>query len=129
MSLVPLPWWTSQSTISTRRAPSASRAWRAATATLLMRQKPIPISRLAWWPGGRAALKATSASPPRRASTIAQAPPAACSAAVHEPALIGVSGSSAPPPASLIDRTVSRCAVECTALRASTPAAGATRRA
>ena len=38
-SCVPLPWWASKSTISTRSPRSASAA--AATATLLSRQKPI----------------------------------------------------------------------------------------
>jgi hypothetical protein len=41
MSFVPLPWWTSQSTTSTRESPCADSACRAATATLLNRQKPI----------------------------------------------------------------------------------------
>ena len=41
MSLVPLPWCTSQSTIITRSSPRASSACRAATAMLLNRQKPI----------------------------------------------------------------------------------------
>ena len=41
MSLVPLPWCTSQSRIITRSSPHASSAYRAATATLLNRQKPI----------------------------------------------------------------------------------------
>ena len=38
---VPLPWWTSKSTIATRSRPSRSCAARAAIATLLKRQKPI----------------------------------------------------------------------------------------
>ena len=41
MSLVPLPWWTSQSTIITRATPCAAGAWRAATAALPKKQKPI----------------------------------------------------------------------------------------
>ena len=41
MSLVPLPWCTSQSTIITRSRPRASSAYCAATAMLLNRQKPI----------------------------------------------------------------------------------------
>ena len=41
MSLVPLPWCTSQSRISTRSSPRTRRAWVAATATLLNRQNPI----------------------------------------------------------------------------------------
>ena len=45
MSSVPLPWWTSKSTIATRSRPRTSSAWRAATATLLKKQKPIAWSR------------------------------------------------------------------------------------
>ena len=41
MSCVPLPWWTSKSTIATRSSPWSTRRVRAATATLLNRQKPI----------------------------------------------------------------------------------------
>ena len=41
MSSVPLPWWTSKSMIATRSRPRTSSAWRAATATLLKKQKPI----------------------------------------------------------------------------------------
>ncbi len=41
MSLVPLPWWTSQSTIITRESPCADVARRAATAALPKKQNPI----------------------------------------------------------------------------------------
>ena len=58
IALVPLPWCTSQSSTSTRSAPSASSAWRAATATFENRQKPIARARSAWWPGGRSAAEA-----------------------------------------------------------------------
>ena len=58
IALVPLPWCTSQSTTSTRSAPSESRACRAAIATLANRQKPIARARSAWWPGGRSAREA-----------------------------------------------------------------------
>ena len=40
-SWVPLPWWTSQSTIATRPSPCSRWAQRAAIAMLLKRQKPI----------------------------------------------------------------------------------------
>ncbi len=50
-SCVPLPWWTSQSTIATRSRPSSAWRARAAMATLLKRQKPIGSSGVAWWPG------------------------------------------------------------------------------
>ena len=63
---MPLPWWTSKSTIATRS--SASRRWaaRAAIATLLKMQNPIARPGRAWCPGGR-----TSAKPPRSAASIA----------------------------------------------------------
>ncbi len=64
MAWVPLPWWTSQSTMSTRSPRAASAA--AATAMLLSRQKPIGSAARAWCPGGRAATKATSPSPARQ---------------------------------------------------------------
>jgi hypothetical protein len=41
------------------------------------------------------------------ASTTAHAPPAACSAAVHDPVLASVSASNQPPPASEVVRTPS----------------------
>jgi len=44
-SWVPLPWWASKSTISTRFPSATSVA--AATATLLRRQKPIACSGVA----------------------------------------------------------------------------------
>ena len=63
MSCVPLPWCTSQSTISTRAAPGG-RAASAAIAALLSRQKPIARSGSAWWPGGRTSANAFCARPP-----------------------------------------------------------------
>ena len=60
MSWVPLPWWTSKSTMATRSTPWAACAWRAATAALLKKQKPIGVAASAWWPGGRVATKALS---------------------------------------------------------------------
>ena len=62
IACVPSPWWTSQSTIATRRAAPSARSPARATATL-KRQNPLPRSRRAWWPGGRTAANATSASP------------------------------------------------------------------
>src|SRR3972149_1386219 len=53
MSCVPLPWWTSMSMMATRSSPD-SRAFAAATLTLLKRQKPIARSGVAWGPGGGA---------------------------------------------------------------------------
>ena len=78
---VPLPWWTSQSRISTRAAPSSATASAAATAIELKRQKPIAFSGSAWWPGGRAALKPAFASPASSARASAAAPPAPWAAA------------------------------------------------
>ena len=101
MSLVPLPWWTSQSRIITRSSPCASSAWRAATAMLLNRQKPIARAGSAWWPGGRWALKPIGAAPSSSRSTSSTAPPAACSAASNDPSLIdrvGVELAAAAPP-------------------------------
>ena len=89
MSLVPLPWCTSQSTIITRSSPWASSAWRAATAMLLNRQNPIARSDSAWWPG-----RPVDAEAGRRRRRPAGGRPAprplraACSAASNEPAEI-----------------------------------------
>ena len=60
---------------------SGPRALSAPTATLLNRQNPIGRPGSAWWPGGRTAQKALSASPATTASTAAATAPAACSAA------------------------------------------------
>ncbi len=92
---VPLPWCTSQSTTSTRSAPSASSACRHATATLANRQKPMAVVHSAWWPGGRSAENPVRSPPDRRLSTSAHAPPAARSAASYEPGTVGVSASNA----------------------------------
>ena len=51
IALVPLPWCTSQSSTSTRSAPSESSAWRAAIATFANRQKPMRPSPLGVVPG------------------------------------------------------------------------------
>src|SRR3954470_4621470 len=99
MSLVPLPWWTSQSTIITRESPNADVARRAATATLPKKQNPMARATSAWWPGGRSALTPTSASPPSSASTIATAPPASRNPAPKVPGTATVSMSIIPPPA------------------------------
>ena len=107
MSFVPLPWCTSQSRTNTRSTPSASRAWRAATATLLKKQNPIATRGSAWCPGGRSPQNPTDASPATSASTSATAPPAACSAASYVPSLAIVSESNAPPPRSDMKRTSS----------------------
>ncbi|MGX1258192.1 hypothetical protein AB7M37_002688 [Sinorhizobium fredii] len=48
---------------------------------MLKKQKPIALFFSAWWPGGRAATKALSASPAKTASTAATAPPIPVSAA------------------------------------------------
>ena len=93
MSSVPLPWWTSKSTIATRSRPRTSSACRAATATLLKKQKPIACARVAWWPGGRTAQNAFSTSPSMTASVAATAAPAARITACQVPAAAIVSAS------------------------------------
>ena len=99
IAFVPLPWCTSKSKISTRRAPCASIACCAPIAMLSNRQKPIACARSAWWPGGRCSdAPAETPSSPSSASTSATAPPAACSAASNEPGLTIVSMSIIPPP-------------------------------
>ena len=95
MSSVPLPWCTSKSTMATRCRPCTSSAWRAATATLLKKQKPIAWSRVAWWPGGRTAQKALLARPDSTSSVAATAAPAERSAACSVPVPTVVSGSTA----------------------------------
>ena len=126
-AFVPLPWCTSQSSTSTRSTPSESSAWRAAIDTVAKRQKPIARAGSQWWPGGRSAEKPTRSPSRSSESTSAQAPPAACSAASHDPGLSGVSRSNAPPRA-LSSRTASTCSRGCTASSWSSSAAGASRR-
>src|SRR5216683_2813646 len=60
-----------------RSRPCFWRARCTPMATLLKRQKPMARSCSAWWPGGRTAQKALSASPPTTASTAAQTAPTA----------------------------------------------------
>ena len=95
MSCVPLPWWTSQSTIATRAAPAA-RAAAAATATLLSRQNPIACAIVAWWPGGRTTAMPCESSPFSTRSASSLADPAAAFAASQVPGEKYVSGSSQP---------------------------------
>ncbi len=91
---MPLPWCTSKSTIATRLRLRRCSAYKAAIATLLKKQKPMALLRVAWWPGGRTAQKAFSSSPASTASVAATAAPAARSAAVKVWALMEVSVSS-----------------------------------
>ena len=92
---MPLPWWTSKSTIATR-LPWAAIACAAPIPTLLRKQKPLPPatlsqpSTIAWCPGGRTRQKAACdvslpawANTPSIAATTA---PAARRAARSEPA-------------------------------------------
>ncbi len=128
MSLVPLPWCTSQSRISTRSAPCAERACAAASATLLKKQKPIARATPAWWPGGRSA-DTPHGSPSRSsASTSATAPPAERSAASYVPATADVSRSIAPPPRADSAATMSTCSGGCTRASSSRVARGASTR-
>ena len=103
MSFVPLPWWTSQSRIRTRSAPQRSSAWRAATATLLNRQKPIARSSSAWWPGGRCsdAPKRGPSPPEQRVDDRHRAARRVQRRRGRSPRETTVSASSAPPPAAL----------------------------
>ena len=112
---VPLPWWTSKSTIATRLiagrpGPRAcritERAKAAPIATLFKRQNPLePSGSLtfvtlpagpAWWPGGRVAQKTLRLSPSHTRRTASHTAPAACIAASNDAALTVVSGSSEP---------------------------------
>ena len=95
-SCVPLPWCTSQSTISTRDRPHRCSAACAAITTLLSRQNPIARVAVAWWPGGRTTAKAGVPSSAERAAAIAA--PAACTAAFQLSAPTTVSASTRPPP-------------------------------
>ena len=101
LALVPFPWWTSQSRISTRSTPNAACACRAATATLPKKQNPIARLGSAWWPGGRMPTKPVAAAPDSSSSTSATAPPAARTAASWVAAVATVSMSTCPPPAAL----------------------------
>src|SRR5918992_74591 len=127
IAFVPLPWCTSQSSTNTRSAPSESSACRAATDTLANRQTPIARERAGGGRGGRRIEKPPRSPPPSSASTSAQAPPAECSAASHEPAEVGVSRSNAPS-RSLVSRTAVTCSGVCTASSCSSVARGASRR-
>src|SRR5436190_8655444 len=80
------------STTATRTRPRPIAA-AAATATLLNRQKPIALSRSAWWPGGRTRAKAVS--PVSSACSAAwTAAPAASRAISTDSGEVNVSASS-----------------------------------
>ena len=118
-----LPEWIEPGVLAKHGWP----AWRAAIDTVAKRQKPIGRAGSQWWPGGRSAEKPTRSPSRSSESTSAQAPPAACSAASHDPLLSGVSRSNAPPRA-LSSLTASTCSRGCTASSWSSCAAGASRR-
>ena len=94
MFWIPLPWCTSQSRIMTRSAPCVSRAYLAATATLLKMQKPQASSSSAWWPGGRmtAAPQLAVESPSNTASTTFRRLPQERSALSSEDGFYGLFG-------------------------------------
>ena len=71
---------------------------RAATATLLNRQKPIGASARAWCPGGRTRHRACVSSPRTTRSTASQTAPAASRATSNDRGLHTVSSSIRPPP-------------------------------
>jgi hypothetical protein len=62
--------------------------YRAAIATVLKTQNPIPCDLLAWWPGGRVTTKAFLQQPCITASTAQRAALIAIFAAVKEAELI-----------------------------------------
>ena len=86
---VPFPWCTSQSSTSTRSAPSESSAYRAATATLEKRQKPIARSASAWWPGGRRPQKPVGALAREQRLGQRRTPPRAAQGGPPRPGLVG----------------------------------------
>ena len=96
MSSVPLPWCTSKSTMATRSRPRTSSACRAATATLLKKQKPIAriARRVVAGRAHRAEGVARHAVDHQRRWPATAAPAARCTAA-QVPALAEVSGSTA----------------------------------
>src|SRR3569832_989270 len=103
--------------MATRCAPSRRAAW-AATAALLIRQKPIAAAGAAWWPGGRTSANALQARPVQTSSTATTAAPAARAAACQLPGEAGVSGSSSAYRPSSAAR-MSTCTALCTAISAS----------
>ena len=80
----------------TRWSPRATIAG-AAIAALLKRQKPIPRSAVAWWPGGRATTNAASASPPVSRSIATEPTPRGGGHRRRIPSATTVSTSSIPP--------------------------------
>ena len=84
MRWMPLPWWMSQSTTSTRRQPRCSRACAAAMATVFKTQKPIAMCASAWWPGGRTSAMPLRARPETTALVTSMTAPAAQRAASIE---------------------------------------------
>jgi hypothetical protein len=70
--------------MNTRATFSPAKAARAATATLLNRQKPMPRVAVAWCPGGRTSANPFATSPASTASVARTSPPAAISAASKE---------------------------------------------
>ena len=106
MSLVPLPWWTSQSSTRTRSMPCSSSACCAATATLLKMQKPIAA------PFGMVARRPQSAKchlgfASEQRVDCANRPAGGMKRGIERPSDATVSTSSIPPPCSQIRRIAS----------------------
>ena len=95
MSLVPLPWWTSQSRIITRSSPRRIDRVARRDGDVVEQAEAHRAGRQRVVAGRAVRAEArTAPSPSSSRSTIATAPPAACSAASNEPALTTVSASS-----------------------------------
>ena len=130
-SFVPLPWWTSQSKISTRCAPWASIACCARDRDVAEQAEAHRLrrARRGGPAGGAARPRRPAPSPPEQQRRPARtAPPAACSAASNEPGLTSVSRSIIPPPrrhSRSMRSTCSRRVDAARSARASRPATGA----
>ena len=82
-SLVPLPWWTSQSRISTRSSAVRARRVPRRHGDVVEEAEPHRAAGSAWWPGGRSALTPVARRPrpaarrpaPRRRRPRAAPPP------------------------------------------------------
>ena len=85
--------------------PWASRAWRAAMATLLNRQKPIARSGSAWWPGRRARRAHAGLPAEQQVDDADRAAGGVQRRASHDPALTPCPGRSCPPPRATIARS------------------------
>ena len=116
MSLVPLPWWTSQSSTSTRAHVEPIERIPGRNRHVVEQAEAHRPRRLGMVPG-RAQPAERDLRFPRnqRGRRRSRAPPAACSAASNDPADATVSMSSMPPPRALTSAIRSTYAAGCTA--------------